>query len=437
MKNPRVSKDFEYVPFCMACVLALILAMACLSKKNSHPDEFVHVRAAEYYHDHWIPPKVCASDTEHTYSPHGISRLNTHEIFYFFAGKFSRLLSFVSMDDEYLKCRLLNVLLFFVLLLFCIKNLHYRILFLTILASPQIWYVFSYFNTDAFAMFVLLMISYQLLYKNSMLNNFLEGIGTQRSLFYGLIQGSLFSLLFFIKKNFFIFIIFVLLYFMLSLFKKDFSNPKMAVKRAFLIMLIAASIFGLRYSLDIYINGFNKSNKILECQERFARKDLKPSTNLENKYFGVKLKNRGVTIKQMFGRYGWGEISFQSTFGVYGYMSIYPSKLYIQIVKMITALFSIYIMYFFLFKMGLEENILLLIVFVCSFVLVGLALWHSWTVDLQRQGRYFLPIFVIIGFLLFQAERHLNHKITNIFIIAMFLMSSYSFVFIGLSRITK
>ena len=114
MKDPRVSKDFEYVPFCMACVLALILAMACLSKKNNHPDEFVHVRAAAYYHDHWIPPKVCASGTEHTYSSHGISRLNTHEIFYFFAGKFSRLLSFVSMDDEYLKCRLLNVLLFFV-----------------------------------------------------------------------------------------------------------------------------------------------------------------------------------------------------------------------------------------------------------------------------------------------------------------------------------
>ena len=67
---------------------------------------------------------------------------------------------------------------------------------------------------------------------------------------------------------------------MLSLFKKDFSNPKMAVKRAFLIMLIAASIFGLRYSLDVYINGFNKSNKIYECQERLARKDLKPSTNL-------------------------------------------------------------------------------------------------------------------------------------------------------------
>ncbi len=139
----------------------------------------------------------------------------------------------------------------------------------------------------------------------------------------------------------------------------------------------------------------------------------------------------------MFKKYNWGNISFQSTFGVYGYMSIYASKAYNETIKILLIVFTLYIISYFLFKSGIYDIIFLLIVLACSFLLIGASLWNSWTVDLQAQGRYFLPIFTMFGFLLLRCDRFANKRITNIFIILMFIMSSYSFIFVGLLNIPK
>lgn len=432
----KIISNYNYIPYLLLFAIALILVMASVSKDNQHPDEYVHTKAAIYYQDHWAPPEVCSPDINNTFSVHGHSRLNSYEIVYFLAGKFSRFLSFIPMN-QYFRLRLFNILLFIIILLLSFKNEEYRIVCATLLISPQIWYVFSYFNSDAFSMFIIFIISYQILNQKSLLNSYLLETDRKRLIIYSIIIGLLFSMLFFIKKNFYIFILFLFLYFLLRLYNNEFINTKMAVKRVCLIILIAAAFLGFRYSVDIYINGFNKTEKLLECQEKHARPQFKISTKLEDKYFGKNLKARGLSLKDMFKKYNWGNISFQSAFGVYGYMSIYASKAYNETIKILLIVFTLYIISYFLLKSGIYDIIFLLIVLACSFLLIGASLWNSWTADLQAQGRYFLPIFTMFGFLLLKCDRFANKHITNIFIILMFLMSSYSFIFIGLINIPK
>lgn len=431
-----LQNNFNFVPYCMIFILALIISMAVISKYNQHPDEHVHTKAAIYYHDHWLPPAICASGTEHNYSAYGYSRLDTYEIVYFFAGKFSRLISFLGLK-EHIELRLFNILLYFILLLICVRNVEYRIVSIPLLLSPQIWYVFSYFNSDAFSLFIIFIISYQILTTKSRLNNYLQETDSKLVILYAIIFGLLFSTLFLIKKNFYIFVIFLTGYIILKLYYKEFKIPILAIKRLGLIIFIACLLIGLRYSIDIYINGFDRAEKMLECTEKMARSDFKPSTPLKYKYYGLFPKSRGVSLRQMFEKYQWGDISFRSTFGVYGYMSIHASIIYYKLMGIIAALFIAYFVFSFLLRLGIKESMFMSIVLGCSLLLIGLSFWRSWTLDFQAQGRYFLPIFTMFSFLLFRSDKYLNKRITNFFIILMFIISSYSFIFIGLINIPK
>lgn len=425
---------FRYVPYLMVFVLTLLFIAGSICN-TMHADEGVHASAAGYYEDHWLPPEICAPGTEHAYSPYGTSRLNRYEIVYFIAGKFSRLLSFIPLDERF-RLRLFNVFLYFILLILCIRNVEYRILSIPLLLSPQIWYAFSYFNSDAFSLFILLIISYQVLSKNSFMSRFLEESGGKEIFVHAIILGLVFSLLLLIKKNYYFFIIFLLFYFMLKLFTKDFNNTKIAVKRIAMVILVAVSVFGLRYSVDIYINGFDKTEKLLECREKMASPKYKPSTRLEKKFPYLKLRDRGISIKNMFVKHNWGIISFSSAFGVYYIVPVAP-KAYYKIIIITFIMFGLYIIFSFFFKQGFRDNMLLLLVFVCSFLLVSTSFWHSWNNDFQAQGRYLFPIFSMLGFLLFRSVKYLNKQFLNFFIILMFVMSAYSFIFVALLKLPK
>ncbi|MCG2711512.1 MAG: hypothetical protein L6416_04205, partial [Candidatus Omnitrophica bacterium] len=122
----KIINNYNYIPYLLLFAIALSLVMASVSKDNQHPDEYVHTKAAIYYHDHWAPPEVCSPDINDTFSVHGHSRLNSYEIVYFLAGKFSRFLSFIPMN-QYFRLRLFNILLFIIIFLLSFKNEEYRI----------------------------------------------------------------------------------------------------------------------------------------------------------------------------------------------------------------------------------------------------------------------------------------------------------------------
>jgi hypothetical protein len=431
----KSEEPFKYAPYLMAFVLALIFSGASICLQM-HADEGVHLSAGIYYQNHWLPPAVCEAGTENTYSVYGASRLNTYEIAYFLSGKLARLLTLLNIGD-FLRFRLFNIVLFFILLVLSIKHVEYRILSLPLLISPQIWYVFSYFNSDAFGIFVIIIISYQVISPKSLTNRYLNaGDLAPHFIAHPLVIGLLFSLLLFIKLTFYVFILFLLLVLLLKLGRKEYQNPKKVIGRVCLIMLISASMLGLRYGIDINNNGFDKKAKLLACREKLAQPMYKPSTPLIHKHPYLQLKDRGVTIKDMFAKRDWGIISFGRAFGAYFFEPL-AKDWYYKFILTISIFFLIYLTFSILLGMQEKQIILLMILGFCSILLITLSIWNSWTASFQAQGRYLFPILFMGAFLISQSLECLSQEFLNFFILTMFALSTYSYIFIGLLQLPK
>jgi len=425
---------FAYIPYFMTVILALNLTAAIICS-NLHFDETVHVKAAEYYEDHWLPPEICDPDTIHAYSVYGNSRLNTFEIVYLLAGKFSRLLRFTELNHV-IRLRLFNILLFSIILCACVLKWDCRILALPLIISPQIWYVFSYFNSEAFSLSVLFFISWQAINQDSSLNQFVRNDNDPQKAIHVILLGLAFALTLQIKKNFYIFLIFLALYFFVKLINKDFPNPLSALKRISLILLIAVSIFGLRYSLDVHVNGFDRKTKVAVCKEKLAEPMYKVSTELHKKHPYLNLRDKGVSLKQLFSSRNWDLLTFASAFGIYNYVPA-ASKHYYKIVFLLVTGLSISVCVSVFTPLNRSLMYLLLSFVLCSAFLIGFSIWHSWVSDFQAQGRYLFPIFAMSGLLIFELSASLNKRLNNFLIMAMFLLGVYSYIFVFLIKMPK
>ncbi len=433
----RVPSGWRYAPRLMIFILGLIMAMAMVSRFNMHPDEYVHVQAAQFYEDHWLLPAICSPEAAGTYSVHGVSRLDSFEIVYFFAGKFSRMLAMLPLE-AHLRLRFFNILLFGILLWLCLVKSEHRILYLPLLISPQVWYIFSYFNSDAFSLFICFLLAYMVLEKRSPARQ-LVFEDLPAAALAGRLMGAalLLAMVPLLKLNFYFFGIFLAGFLVIRLLESGFSVPMRTWKRLGLVVAVAMVLAGGRFGYDVVQNGWDRSRKLTECRNQQARPRFKPNTPLRAQHFGLNLKKRGVTIEQMFDRYGWGRISFQSTFGVYGYMSLYGSILYYQVIKYLVYLLSALLVWSACFRTAFPIKLDLANVIICGLTLVGAAFWNSWNVDLQNQGRYFLPLFAMVGMLLVQVEERVPARLLNLLAISLFILGAYSFLFYGLLPIPK
>ncbi len=433
--NAGQNTEFNYAPYFMVFVCAIILAGGTICKQM-HADEGHHLKAGRYYIDHWLPPKVCEPSVAHTYSVYGVSRLDSFEIVYLFAGKFAKLINALQLNP-FFQFRLFNIALFFILTLLSIRNVEYRILCLPLLVSPQIWYVFTYFNSEAFAVFVIILIAYQAASENSSLHYFLNKAESKQEICrYAIGLGLLFSLLLLIKLNFLVFGVFLLGVFLLKLIFKEFNDGIKAFKRLLLLLLIAISVWGVRYGIDASINGFEKKDKCFECRKKMALPLYNPATPLVQRHLYLRLKERGVTVKALFEKWHWGYLSFWRAFGAYFFEPPAPDW-YLRAVLAICVLFSFYLALSVFIRLQLEPMLMFGCVFFCSILLIALSVWNSWTACFQAHGRYLFPIFIMTGFYIFQSYKVMNQKYLNFFIFLMFGLSLYSYFWVGLLQLPK
>jgi hypothetical protein len=428
--------DYGYVPYLAVVVLALIIVMAGISKNNRHPDEYVHVAAAEYYQDHMAPPRIGDPAVKNTYSVYGVSRLHSGEIVYLFAGKFMKLLEPFHLGS-YLSLRIFNILLFSILLCLALKNTQFRIFMLPLMISPQIWYVFSYFDSDAFALFVTLLSGYQLAVPSSMFHEFVARGWNRKTWLYFLAVGILFGLLLLLKKNFYFFYVFLFLYFVWKVVFTKFSLQKENIVRIGAIALLGVALLGTFRLADYAVNDFEKEEKLVEVRENYALKMYKPSTPLPLKHPFLQMKERGTTLKYLLLIDRWAEKSFWTSFGVYGYTSVTASSTYYDIVRVTGLLLLAVIVLSVLLKGGLSGNALLCITLGTSAGFIAVALYHAWTVDFQAQGRYFLPIVAMLSVLMFHVRHSVPRMLFHPLLLSMYLLSFYNFVFVGLYGIGK
>lgn len=432
-----VREDYRFIPLLFASVFTLVLIMASISAEEVHPDEYVHLDASHYYMSNWLPPVVDDPSIRHTYSVYGVSRLNKPEVSYFFTGKLAQILTPLKLP-YYLSLRMFNIMLFGGILLYIIRRREALMVAVPFLLSPQLWYVFSYCNSDAFALFVTFMVSCQVVIPDSMLNTFLKG---ERSLAWIgrlLLMAILCSLLFLLKKNYFFFILFVFGYFVWKNVLAEYQWDRTKFfKRIAVVVLIAMGLVGLRVGADYAVNGLDRKAKINRLRAEIADPLFNPNTPLEKKHFYLYRKARGDSLKTLVVTEKWFGKTFRSAFGLYGYFTITATDAYYYFLRAVGLGFLGFFILFILLRAPGAEKLLLFMFLGCAVGLIGISLWHSWTADFQTQGRYLFPIIPMLGILLYHTRRYIPDAGFRLFLVSMFALSFYSFVYVGLLYIPK
>lgn len=426
-----------YIPILSVIALTLIIIMAMISQRNVHPDEHVHIEASRYYQNNWLPPSIDDPGIRHTYSVYGSSRLNKPEIFYLFSGKFAELTSFLRLRPFWL-FRLFNVFLFTCILLYTIKSTGARSMAMPLLISPQIWYVFSYTNSDAFSLFIAFLVGIQIVVPGSMFNTFLKQKPDNRLLIRALLLGFLLGCLLLLKQNFYLYIAFVITVIIGQIWEMESGEEQiLAVKRVLILTLIGLSLFGLRRGADYYVNGLDKAEKLIEISIETAHPLYNPQTELNKKHPYLSMKKRGVSLKSIVDRERFFEKTFRSSFGVYGNFTVSATFKYYDIVRWTAgALLLVFLGLIFLYSWR-KNGFIAIIGLFFSLLLIAISFYHSWTKDFQAQGRYLFPIVSMLGIVSARGHRYLKGPLFTSLFFGMFLLSAYSFIFIAIPQIPK
>lgn len=427
---------FRFVPVMLFGALVLILTMAALSKRNAHPDEYVHLAAVDYYQTNWLPTHVGDPDIRSTYSVYGFSRLNSHEVFYFIAGKFHRLMSVFTLDTTF-SIRLFNVAMFGLIFLVTVKSMCARIVAVPFLITPQVWYIFSYCNSGAFGLFVTFIAACELVCSGSTYNRYLRTDSLFRIILSLLYLGLLLVCLFFLKKTYYPFILFTMMFVLMQiLMMEDKAKRKQYFMRLFFVGCLALTIVSGRIGYNYYLDGLSRSEKLMAMQEETANREFKPSTLLDETAESIHLKEKGETVERILKQHQWLKGTFKSAFGVYGYGSVTGPNIYYNFVRW----GAIALLVFFVFSVlrsGRGNSLLLVSALTLFMLLLGFSFRHSWIIDFQPQGRYLFVLIPMLGVVYVKAEECVDRAVLAAGVVVLYALSAYSFLFYALVRIPK
>ncbi len=431
MVTPRV-KAFDLSIPCIVLVAVaagLIFIMAGTSRFNSHPDEHLHFKAAQYYMSYWDPPAVGDARSKDTYSYFGISYLDEPDIVYLFAGKFTEAFNFTGLSP-FLLTRAFNFALFVALSLLLLKiSLETGVPFYGILLlSPQIWYVFSYFNADAFGFFVgsCLVLELSKFIKDPEKAMPRMGIGFWL------------GMLLLAKRNYYVLIpVLGGVAVWHWIFFSKAGQRQVLLKRWLKVVLIAAVIALPKIGYQQWVNEFNLGGKRVAQMEKTAARGFKPSqVTASYSPWHVNMQVKGRSLLELLSVHQWHSISFESMVGVYGWMNVFSPNWYYG---------AMFLLYALLLTRACVPSrpfkwaeLALIIIGILGMATTAVAsLLNSWTVAFQAQGRYLFPVFCIFLILLAYKWERLPKKFFYSGYLITGLLSLGNFIFVGLRNIPK
>ena len=268
----------------------------------------------------------------------GFSYLFLVDAIYFLAVKSTQFLSGI-VTDFYLRLRLANAFLYLLLIItfaFRIRKIQWTVLFLIMM--PQLWYLFSYFNNDAFPLFISMLLAWQVIDPDSSLNRFLAESNFRTNLGKGVFVGVLIGFLLMSKLNYWIYICYIgFIGFWGILFDSAAGQRFALLKKWIFIGCVALATYLPLYGYSQYVNDFSRSEKIAIVMEKYAAPQFKQSTILKDPsstYPGLHLRDKGRSFQDVIIRNPeWWDLSFKSFFGLYGYMEFHSDKDYYQAVS--------------------------------------------------------------------------------------------------------
>lgn len=426
-----------------ACLAALVLLtlvvmvrMASVSALNAHPDEIYHVGAARYFIDYWDFPRIGDARTYQSYSNYGVSYLQQLDVVYFLAGKFAKALSPL-VPEDYLALRYFNIFLFAILmaLLFRLPD-RKKLAFLPLFCSPQVWYVFSYFNGDAFPLFVSYLLVY--LFARREFPADVSSFSLKSKYVRWLIQLALvMGVLLVSKQNYYVLIAFFLSF--LALLAVQERKIRLGARNLAVIVLVAAALFGCRFAYHAFVNRELPPDAAYKMAEQFAARDFKPSAIASGESFwGMRMREQGLAFPEMFTTWNWHIWSFRTSFGVYDYMKIYAPLIHYRYVKW--ALLAFFLATSLAIAQTGRKGLWTLALFLFfAGLTIFQAVYHSWVNDFQAQGRYLFPIAGMSSLVMARCGDALwrHRKLILFCALALYCLGMYSFIDVGLAGIRR
>ena len=467
----------------------LVTALASTSRVGTaHPDERAHAWAFEYLTEHVMPPAVDDPGARWTLSTFGYSYLFELNVSYWVAARTMAPLASLFPTPEN-AARAFQCLLWLVLAALALRRRRGTIALGILFLSPQIWYVFAYFNGDAFSLLLAFM-AVLLAAPAAGVHGYIEGraplhAAAGLALCLGLLLVS--------KANYLPLVPGMLLWLAvvhlelsagvlcawLAGFAMLGARVFMAASPAFahswivttltacaLVLMLGAAVavsrrcwrdvalrprflrmIGLtllvlavatpRVAQDLYVNGLpsTKAARVEAVEEASARPDLRPSVIARGEGgegTGLVLQHVGLGTMLFGERWGWVARSTTSALGVYGYLdilapgSVYYILLALVVLCAITAAIA-------LSKAEPARYARLLLVAAgTAFLVVESSALHSWIEAFQPQGRYLFPLFVMLAMMVAYAETALPRTAFRMLLAASLAVSTASFVLVAL-----
>jgi len=386
----------------VALVLVLATGIAARTRYGAHPDERVHVGGFNYFEQHWWPPDYGSDEV--VYSGYGWSRVYTGELVYLIYGKLGHIIQWLGHSEEqsYLAYRMINVVLLGLTLtaLFTARPgvIKPSVVGLTLLCVPQVLYVYTYANSNAWGITLSLLLF--IMAANMMDQPLAVSFSWRRAVLFGAIAGLLMA-----SKTPYILALVLPLLLLGSRGVQDWragsaesqwsSFGKRVLVSALLALTIAAPL-RIIYPLTQSRAG----HSVEAMREAQAIEGYRPSSPTYPTY---RMAAKGVAYRQMLGRQQWMELTAGSFYGCFRNMNVRsPFWLYalvaagagITVVWNMVGGWRFWKNYPLALKCGLVASPFILAANVWGSMI------HSLHVDFQPQGRYLFASLVPVTFLL-------------------------------------
>lgn len=412
-------------------VCTLSAAIAIQTTFNRHPDELVHVDAFCYFRTHAWPPPPNAEGL--VYGPDGISRVYYGELVYWLWGRLdafgsaaawsirdfgagvwrqAQVLDRASQTLIFLPAIAMNpgcvypvqtyrifntaLLAFTLLVLLYFARGHPWVMMVlaTLLCVPQVIYVYSYANSDAWGLSASVFLFVYVIVQPAPL----------RSVRATLLLGVLTALVLLAKQSFWVALPFAYFWILYRRVPRDPAAWLGALRQRaahlfFLVLVVLGLISPLQIIYPLSIP--NYAERLVEMREQRAWVEFRPSNPT---YPSFRWSARGIPFAAVWRNPGWYTQSLTSLYGQFGYLSEALPRLQYMMIALLAASFIALTYGFAIVRRRLLPPMtrVALIVAPCFIGLTVLAsLYNSWTYDFQAQGRYLfaalLPLALLLG----------------------------------------
>jgi len=357
------------------------------------------------------------------------------------------------------------------------------------LLTPQIWYVFSYFNNDGLPLFLSLLLADTAFGSRARGAVAISESWRASTLIPLVGMGLLVGLLVVTKSNYLPVIAFVVFFGLwravgfaaaaigvasagiyLAQARGFVSMPTyalwacMAIGAALILVLVATRLWRSPTSrnlmargaivalaaiavaapplvLDRIINGSRSEKDLVlaSIAEKHADPAYRPSdASRAGSFFGLRLRDKGLALHEiLLPPWDWVGNSWKSFTGYYGYMKIHgPAAYYIAMFALYVVLLSYTTRTILLRGEAAEWQLLAVSGVFCGGV-IFLSLYHSWINDFQPQGRYLFPVVALFAIPFTRASRLFRTRVVPALVGMVFVLSVSSFLFVGLAKISK